>query len=149
MSLSIGSSAPDFQLPDFEGVTHSLSDYKGKWVLLYFYPKDDTPGCTKEACSFRDSYSELSQSVEIIGVSADSVESHKAFKEKYHLPFLILSDSKKEVIHSYQVDGSLFPKRTTFLINPAGQVAKVYDKVNVNTHTEQILRDVQGLKSES
>ncbi len=149
MSLTIGSLAPDFTLPDFENKLHSLAEFKGGWVLLYFYPKDDTPGCTKEACSFRDDYSELSQAVTIVGVSADSVESHQAFKEKYHLPFLLLSDVQKEVIHLYQVDGSLFPKRTSFLINPAGQVAKVYDKVNVNTHSEQILRDVQGLKAES
>jgi len=146
MSLNTGSLAPDFQLPDFDGTLHTLSDFKGKWVLLYFYPKDNTPGCTKEACSFRDSYVDLQKFVTIIGVSADSVESHLRFKEKYRLPFLLLSDEKKEAIHDYQVDGSFFPKRTSFLINPSSKIVKVYDKVNVNIHTEQILRDVQGLE---
>ena len=102
--LSISSEAPNFSLPDSEGIPHSLSDYKGKKVLLYFYPKDDTPGCTTEACEFRDVYEDLSaRGLVILGVSADSVKSHKKFAEKYALPFPLLSDEHKEVSHLYGV----------------------------------------------
>lgn len=146
MTLSIGSVAPNFSLEDSNGVVHSLSEYSGKWLLLYFYPKDDTPGCTKEACQFRDSFSELDKAVKVVGVSSDSVESHKRFAEKYHLPFTLLADTDREVIHAYQVDGTFFPKRTSFLINPAGKIAKIYDKVNVHSHADQILKDVQRVQ---
>jgi len=148
MSLSTGVQAPDFELMGVDLIKHSLSEYRGKWVLLYFYPKDDTPGCTKEACNFRDSFDELNEVITILGVSTDDIDSHRKFKEKYNLPFMILSDPEKQVIHLYQADGTLFPKRTSFLINPEGIIAKVYDKVNVNTHASQILRDIKGLQKE-
>src|SRR5690348_11593460 len=127
--------AADFSLPDQNGIVHTLAQYHGKWVVLYFYPKDDTPGCTKEACSFRDSFIELQKlGVVILGVSKDSIESHKKFAEKYHLNFPILSDESKTVIVQYhawgkkqfmgrEFDGIL---RMSYLINPQGEIQKVY-----------------------
>jgi peroxiredoxin Q/BCP len=147
----------DFKLPDQDGRLHSLSQYKGKWIVLYFYPKDDTPGCTKEACNFRDSIQELKNlDVVILGVSKDSVSSHKKFAEKYHLNFPILSDESKEVIKSYKAwgkkrilghdfEGTL---RMTYLINPDGKVRKVYKNVNPSIHAGEILKDFQILKSQ-
>ena len=136
--------ATDFQLPDQDGKLHKLSDYLGKWVVLYFYPKDDTPGCTKEACNFRDSYHELQRlGVQILGVSKDSIVSHKKFVEKYHLNFPILSDESKSVIMKYkswgvkkfmgrEFEGTI---RNTYLINPKGKVEKFYEKVNPLSHS--------------
>lgn len=138
----------DFSLPDQNGKIHKLSDYKGHWVVLYFYPKDDTPGCTKEACNFRDSYRQLTKlGVQILGVSKDSVKSHKKFAEKYDLNFPILSDETKEVIKKYKAwgvkkfmgrefEGIL---RTTYLINPQGKIEKIYEKVNPLIHSGEIL----------
>jgi peroxiredoxin Q/BCP len=142
----------DFELPDQDGKIHSLSQYKGKWVVLYFYPKDDTPGCTKEACSFRDSIQELKNlGVVILGVSKDSISSHKKFSEKYHLNFPILSDENKKVIKLYKAwgkkrflgkdfEGTL---RITYLIDPDGKVKKVYKNVNPSIHAGEILKDLQ------
>lgn len=141
----------DFSLPDQEGNVHSLSQYKGKWMVLYFYPKDNTPGCTKEACSFRDSYKEFQKKdVIILGISKDSVKSHKKFAEKYHLNFPILSDEKGEVIEKYNAWGekNMFGKkymgifRKTYLINPKGEIHKVYEKVNPLFHRKEILKDL-------
>ena len=141
--------ATDFQLPDQDGKLHKLSDYLGKWVVLYFYPKDDTPGCTKEACNFRDSYHELQRlGVQILGVSKDSIVSHKKFVEKYHLNFPILSDESKSVIKEYkswgvkkfmgrEFEGTI---RNTYLINPKGKVEKFYEKVNPLSHSSEILK---------
>lgn len=146
--------APLFQLPDQMGKMHSLSEYKGKWVVLYFYPKDDTPGCTKEACNFRDSSVEFKKlGVIILGISKDSVTSHKKFAEKYHLNFPILSDESKEVIKAYNAwgmkkfMGKEFEgvKRTTTLIGPDGSVKKVYENVNPLIHANQILSDIKTL----
>ncbi len=146
--------APDFSLPDQDGKVHSLKQYRGKWVILYFYPKDDTPGCTKEACSFRDHIAEFQKlGVVILGVSKDSVASHKKFAEKYHLNFSLLSDEDKTVMKSYnawgkkkflgkEYDGTF---RMTYLINPAGEIAKVYEKVNPLTHSGEILTDLKTL----
>src|SRR5690606_35903908 len=129
--------AHDFILPDQDGKKHSLSDYRGQWVVLYFYPKDDTPGCTKEACGFRDSLVELQRlNVAILGVSKDSVASHKKFARKYQLNFPLLSDETGEVIERYGAWGTkkMFGKeyqgilRKTFLINPEGEIVNVYDK---------------------
>lgn len=143
--------AKDFELPDQFGKLHKLSDYEGKWVILYFYPKDDTPGCTKEACNFRDSIDKFTKmGVVILGVSKDSVESHKKFADKYHLNFTILSDESKEVIKEYkswgvkkfmgrEFEGTV---RNTYLINPKGEIVKFYKKVNPLTHSEQILKDL-------
>lgn len=145
----------DFKLPDQDGKTHFLSQYSGKWVVLYFYPKDDTPGCTKEACNFRDSIHELEKlGVVILGVSKDSVSSHRKFVEKYHLNFPILSDENKEVIKLYKAwgkkkfmgkefEGTL---RMTYLIDPKGEIKKVYKNVNPSFHAEEILKDLQTFK---
>jgi peroxiredoxin Q/BCP len=146
--------ANDFSLPDQNGKTHKLSDYKGGWVVLYFYPRDDTPGCTKEACSFRDNINEFKKNgLTILGVSKDSVESHKKFADKYKLNFTILSDVEKEVIKAYGAWGekSFMGKvfegtlRNTYLIDPKGNVAKKYEKVNPLIHSGQILKDLDTL----
>ena len=148
-------SAPSFTLADQTGTMHTLFQYKGKWVILYFYPKDDTPGCTKEACNFRDSSKEfVAAGVVILGVSKDSVASHKKFAEKYHLNFPILSDETKDVIKAYgawgmkKFMGKEFEgvKRTTTLIGPDGTIKKVYENVNPITHANQILKDIQTFK---
>lgn len=134
---------------------HTLSQYKGKWIILYFYPKDDTPGCTKEACNFRDSFKDFTDAgVVILGVSKDSVASHKKFVEKYHLQFPLLSDESKEVIKAYgawgmkKFMGKEFEgvKRTTTLIGPDGIIQKVYENVNPITHAGQILKDIQQVQ---
>lgn len=144
----------NFSLLDQDGKAHSLSDYLGKWVVLYFYPKDDTPGCTKEACNFRDSFRELQKlGVIILGVSKDSVKSHKKFADKYQLNFPILSDESLEVIKAYnawglkkfmgrEYEGIL---RTTYLINPKGKIEKIYEKVNPLIHAREIIDDLRAL----
>lgn len=146
--------ATDFSLPNQNGVAHTLRQYRGHWVILYFYPKDDTPGCTKEACSFRDFASEFEKlGVVILGVSKDSIASHKKFADKYHLTFPILSDETKDVLQAYhawgkktfmgrEFDGTL---RMTYLINPEGDIQKVYEKVNPLVHSEEILADLKTL----
>lgn len=140
----------DFSLPDQNGRIHKLSDYKGKWVILYFYPKDDTPGCTKEACGFRDIISEfIKKNAVILGVSKDSIESHKKFSKKYRLNFPILSDVDKKVIQAYGVweEKKFLGKsfmgtiRNTFLIDPKGKIYKEYKKVNPLVHPQEILRE--------
>lgn len=147
--------APDFSLPDQNGETHTLKKYKGKWVILYFYPRDDTPGCTKEACSFRDNIGEFSKrGLVIVGVSKDSVASHKKFADKYHLNFTILSDESTETIKAYNAWGEkkfmgrVFQGiiRSTVLINPKGEIVKTYEKVNPLTHSGQILHDFDTFK---
>ena len=152
MKLTEDSKAPDFELPDQNGKIHKLSDYKGKWVLLYFYPKDDTPGCTKEACTIRDSFPKFGKlNITVLGISKDSVVSHKKFEQKYNLPFALLSDEQKEVINLYGVWGEkkFMGKtyqgihRTSFLINPEGTIAKIYEKVKPETHAEEVLKDIK------
>lgn len=147
--------APDFSLPDQNGETHTLKKYKGKWVILYFYPRDDTPGCTKEACSFRDNIGEFTKrGLVIVGVSKDSVASHKKFADKYHLNFTILSDESTETIKAYNAWGEkkfmgrVFQGiiRSTVLINPKGEIVKTYEKVNPLTHSGQILHDFDTFK---
>mgnify|MGYP005851390431 CR=1 FL=1 len=144
----------DFSLPDENNNFHRLSDYKGQWVLIYFYPKDDTPGCTKEACNFRDKMNDLKKlGIKVLGVSADSVESHKKFKEKHQLNFPLLSDEKKEVIKGYQAWGKkkFMGKefegilRISYLINPKGEIVKKYDKVNPKKHADEVLVDVKKI----
>lgn len=147
-SLNVGDKAPDFKLPSGTGESVSLKDYKGKKVVLYFYPKDDTPGCTKEACSFRDNISILQRKgAVVIGVSPDSVESHKKFAEKFHLPFTLVSDEAKDVIKKYGVwkQKSMYGRtymgieRTTFVIDEKGIISRIFPKVKVDGHTEEIL----------
>ncbi len=143
-----GKKAPDFKLKDQNGQTISLSDYKGKSVVLYFYPKDDTSGCTKEACSFRDGLPGFGKlNAVILGVSADSVESHKKFADKYNLPFTLLSDESKEMIEKYGVwkEKSMYGRkymgieRTTFIIDENGKIKKIFRKVKVDGHDKEVL----------
>jgi len=137
----VDSKATDFVAQDQNDKSQKLSDYLGKWVVLYFYPKDDTPGCTTEACSFRDNFHILQQmGVVVLGVSKDSVESHKKFAEKYQLNFPILADSERKIIQSYDITG-----RTTFLIDPTGAVKKIYEKINPIVHSGQIIDDLRLL----
>ena len=146
--------APDFNLSDQNGEIHKLEDYKGRWLILYFYPRDDTPGCTKEACSFRDSSDEYKKrGVSIIGISKDSIKSHKKFAEKFHLNFPLLADEDRKVIESYGSWGekSMFGKkymgilRNTYLINPKGEIEKEYKGVKPDVHSEEILKDLKNL----
>lgn len=147
--LNIGDLAPDFILKSQDGVDISLKDFRGKKVVLYFYPKDMTPGCTKEACSFRDNYENiLRKNAVIIGISADSVERHKKFKEKYDLQFDLLSDDKKIVSKLYGVwKQKIFMgkkymgiERTTFIINENGKILEIFRKVNVQNHSEEVIK---------
>lgn len=151
--LTTGQQAPDFTLPDQDGVMHSLRDYAGQWVLIYFYPKDDTPGCTKEACALRDDFPAFdTKKAKIFGVSADSVESHKKFATKYELPFTLLSDTGHDMLKAYGVWGKKTflgrsyegISRTSYLIDPEGRVAVVYEKVNPLTHASQVLTDLSA-----
>jgi peroxiredoxin Q/BCP len=139
--LYLGDTAPAFSTSDQNGEIHALSDYVGRWLLLYFYPKDDTPGCTKEACEFRDHYAELSKYIAILGVSKDDAVSHRYFAEKFLLPFPLLADPDRTIITAYGADGVIFPKRVSFLIDPKGNIAKIYDKVDSEIHAQEALRD--------
>lgn len=150
-----GTPAPAFTLPDQDGKKHALADYKGKWVLLYFYPKDDTPGCTIEACSFRDQFQDFTSiDAVVLGVSPDSVASHKKFAEKFELPFTLLADEHKEVVGAYGVFGEkkfmgktyMGTSRTSFLIDPEGNIAKVYEKVKPPVHAAEVIKDLKELK---
>lgn len=153
--LESGYPAPEFNLPDQSGKEHKLSNYKGKWVVLYFYPKDMTPGCTLEACSFRDAFPRFEElDAKILGISKDGIKKHQKFIEKYQLPFTLLSDEMGEVCEKFGVwkEKSMYGKtflgilRSTFLINPSGEIAKVYPKVKVKDHAEEILKDLDALR---
>ena len=151
--LKIDTMAPSFELEDQVGKSHLLSDYQGQWVVLYFYPKDDTPGCTTEACAFRDEYKVLSAlNTQVLGVSMDSTESHAEFAEKYSLPFPLLADIDGKVANQYGSLASLgpikFAKRHTIIISPEGKVKKVYRSVNATRHSQQVIKDLTRLKSE-
>ena len=154
MPLSAGINAPDFTLPDQDGKEHTLSNYKGSPVVLYFYPKDHTSGCTKEACAFRDDYSAYHEAgVTILGVSPDSPKTHTNFIAKHDLPFTLLADTEREVLKLYDALGlkKMYGReyegvlRTTYLIGADGKIAKVYEKVNPATHSEEILADLKEL----
>ena len=139
-TLHIGDMAPDFSLIDETGTTRKLSDFRGQNIALYFYPKDETPGCTAEACSIRDGLADLKNAgITVLGISYDSPESHRAFKEKHHLNFPLLSDSDKAVSKLYNVSGILFPDRVTFLIDKNGRVVKILKDVNVKDHAHEII----------
>ena len=149
MALETGDAAPDFKVNDQDGNPVSLSDYKGKKVVLYFYPRDNTPGCTAEACNLRDNYSTLqSKGYEILGVSTDSEKSHQKFIEKQQLPFKLLADTEKEIHEKYGtwVEKSMYGKkymgtaRKTFIIDENGNIEKVIEKVKTKDHTAQILK---------
>lgn len=149
-----GEDALEFTLEDRGGVERALEDYRGSWVLLYFYPKDDTAGCTKEACALRDDFPAF-ESIDavILGVSTDSVESHHKFAQKYNLPFTLLADPDKKVVELYGVwqEKNMMGKkymgtvRTSFLIDPDGQIAKVYKNVKPETHAKDVLKDLEEL----
>jgi peroxiredoxin Q/BCP len=149
----VGSDAPGFKLQDQNGDWHDLEDYGGGWLAIYFYPKDDTPGCTKEACNFRDNiYAFKAISASVVGVSVDDVDSHKAFADKYKLPFILLADEGGEMSEAYGVlrDWKLvqIASRQSFLVGPDGKIAKHYEKVDPETHTQQVLEDLEALMSE-
>ena len=148
--------ASDFSLPDQNNKIHSLSHYRGTWVVLYFYPRDDTPGCTREGCNFRDSFRELQKmGVVILGVSKDSIASHLKFATKYHLNFPLLSDPEKQIIIAYNAWGTkkfmgrefAGVLRTTYLVDPNGEIKKVYEKVNPLIHASEILKDLTLLQN--
>ncbi|MBF2070852.1 peroxiredoxin [Fischerella thermalis] len=140
MPLAVGTDAPAFTVKDTNGNTVSLSDFKGKTVVLYFYPKDDTPGCTKQACSFRDAKEQYtSKDIVVLGVSADDEASHQAFTQKYNLNFPLLADTKGELIKAYDVDGGGYAKRVTYVIDGNGKIIHVDSSVNTSTHASDIL----------
>ena len=149
--LEVGTKAPDFTLPDQNGNMHSLSEYRGKKVILYFYPKDNTPGCTKQACGFAERYPKFTdKGAVVLGISKDSVASHKKFEEKYELPFTILSDPELVAIQAYDVwqEKKNYGKtymgvvRTTYLIDEEGKIAKAFDKVKAADNPEQMLGEL-------
>jgi len=150
--INTGQTAPNFNLQDQNGNWHTLDNYKGQWVVLFFYPKDQTPGCTTEACNFRDNIFEFQRlNAQILGVSLDDIESHQAFSEKYSLPYPILADINKECATEYGVLGKFMmmtiAKRQSFLINPEGQIVKHYKKVDPDTHTKEVIIDLKQLTS--
>jgi peroxiredoxin Q/BCP len=156
MTLEVGQKAPQFSLPDETGKVHKLSDYRGKTVVLFFYPADDTPGCTLEACNFRDDYSEYSNAgAQLLGVSPDDVESHEKFKTKFNLPYPLLADEGHKVCELYGVwgDKSMFGKqyqgviRSTFIIDPDGKIVKVFSKVSVAKHSSKVLEAINELNT--
>ncbi len=149
-----GSPAPDFRLMDQAGEWHTLEDYRGKWVALYFYPKADTPGCTTEACNFRDNiFAFREMGAEIVGVSLDDVEDQKAFAEKYSLPFTLLADTEGETAEAYGVLRNFgvmkLASRQSFLIDPEGRIAKHYDKVDPDTHSKEVMADLKALMADT
>lgn len=148
--LKIGSPAPEFELRDQDGQLHSLEDYRDKWVAIYFYPKDQTPGCTTEACEFRDNIFAFRRlNCQVLGVSLDDEASHKAFADKHGLPFPLLADTDGTTADAYGVKTKMFgmtvAKRETFIIDPGGRVAKHYADVDPDTHSKQVLADLQLL----
>lgn len=152
--LKIGKKAPEFSLQDQDEITHTLKQYKGKNVLIYFYPKDDTPGCTKEACAIADVYNDFKKlGVVVLGVSKDTPKSHKKFAEKYNLPFILLSDKDAVMLEKYGAlqEKSIFGKtslgivRMSYLIDGEGKVTKVYPKVDPTNHALEILQDLKNL----
>jgi len=146
----IGSNAPDFKLADQHSKTHSLSDYKGKWLVVYFYPKDDTPGCTVEAGEFRDSIKQLEQrNAVVLGISLDDVESHKDFSDTLELNFSLLADVEKTTAKNYGVLTNLgiiaYSSRETFIIDPEGRIAHHFDDVDPKTHVKEVLGKLDDL----
>ena len=150
--IKVGSKAPNFNLSDQNSIQHQLSDYEGSWVILYFYPKDDTPGCTTQACDFRDAVKRIIASKSnVFGVSLDSVESHKRFADKNNLTFSLLSDESGEVSEAYDSLNNFMSfksaKRNTFIIDPDGKVAKIYLSVKPSTHSQMVLNDLNQLQN--
>lgn len=155
--LKTGKKAPAFKLADQDGKTHALKDYAGKWLLIYFYPKDDTPGCTKEACTIAEIYKDFKRNgVTVFGVSKDSVKSHKKFAEKYNLPFTLLSDESTEMIQKYGAWGEkkmrgkayMGTHRISYLVDGEGKIAKVYPEVDPANHALELLADIKAIRKE-
>lgn len=150
-ALGLGQNAPDFALPDQQGRARKLADWRGKWLVLYFYPKNDTPGCTTEACNFRDDWLLLQElGADVVGISVDSSASHAAFAQKYKLPFPLLADAQGEVATRY---GALsdwlvykFARRQTFVIDPQGRIARIYRSVDSDKHSAEIVADLRQLR---
>ncbi len=140
-----GELAPAWKGLDQDAQPISSAAYEGKWLLLYFYPMDDTPGCTIEACGFRDNYASLSARIAIVGVSADDSASHRKFADKFQLPFTLLADTSKEAIAAFGANGLLFPKRVTFLIDPNNTVRKIYHGFDATHHAADVTRDLDAL----
>lgn len=151
-SLKPGQPAPDFKLTDQHGQTHTLADFQGKWLALYFYPKDDTPGCTKQACSFRDGLQELTDlGADVLGVSVDDTNSHVAFAKKYHLQFPLLADTTTETTARYYSLINLgvikFARRNTFLIDPQGKIARIYLSASAARNSTEVIEDLKYLQT--
>jgi len=143
--LKTGIIAPKFEALDQNGIEHKLSEYLGKWILLYFYPRDNTPGCTIEACTLRDNYPHFQKiDAVILGVSTDSVASHGKFVQKFNLPFTLLADNDQKIVKAYEANGLL--RRVSYLINPEGRITKAYEKVKPSEHAEEVLKDLAMLK---
>ena len=150
----LGKAAPDFKLKNSYGEFVSLEQFKGEWLLVFFYPKDDTPGCTKEACSLRDNFTEIKKlNANVVGISIDSSDSHKEFKEKYNLPFMLLSDSDGETAKKYGALNNFFifklAKRQSFIIDPIGVVRRVYRDVSPANHAQEIKNDLEAFERNS
>ncbi len=146
--LETGNSAPNFNLKDQNGLTHNLTDYLGKWILVYFYPKDDTPGCTQEACTISEVYEDfIDNKVVVFGISEDSPDSHLQFAKKYNLPFTLLSDINLETIKDYHAINDENLLRISYLIDPEGSIARAYPEVDPATHAAELLRDIKEIKS--
>jgi peroxiredoxin Q/BCP len=146
--LKVGDVAPDFSLLDQYQNEHTLSHYFGNNIVVYFYPKDDTPGCTKEACSIRDNFNIFEEkNIIVFGISYDSPKSHKKFAEKYRIPFTLLSDIERSVAKLYNANGLLTAKRKSYLINKDGIIYKIYKNVDVTTHTSKILKDFENINN--
>ena len=150
----VGSSAPNFRLQDQNGEWHDLEDYRGTWLAVYFYPKDDTPGCTTEACNFRDNiYAFRAIGAAVVGISVDDVESHREFSDKYKLPFVLLADEGGKTSAAYGVlrDWKLIKiaSRQSFIIDPDGKIAKHYEDVDPETHTQEVLTDLQEMMGDA
>jgi peroxiredoxin Q/BCP len=155
MTLQVKDRALTFELPDQDGKMRQLSDWKGQWLLIYFYPKDDTPGCTTEACTLQERLPDLGKAgLAVVGISVDSVQSHRKFADKYKLTFPLLADEKKAVVQSYGVWGKkkfmgkeyMGITRSSFLIDPKGRIAKIYPKVDPAAHAEEVAKDLVRLK---
>lgn len=150
LAQKTGEPAPDFSAPATNGKTLSLNDFRGKWLVLYFYPKAFTPGCTKESCALRDHHAEIAkEGAVILGVSLDDIGTQKKFKEKYKMPFELLSDTEKKIAQAYNTLGlfGLYTQRVTYLISPEGKIAHVFYKVNAATHDRQVLEKLRELKA--
>ncbi len=151
MKVKVGDPAPDFTAKTDDGREISLSQFRGKYVVLYFYPKDNTPGCTREAISFRDRHEEIEkEGGVVIGVSSDSPSSHKGFRDKYSLQFMLISDEDEKIRERYGAKGFIAPSRVTFVISPDGEVIHVYNsQINPARHSEEALRAIREHKSKS